>query len=171
MTGQEDLNHARLLRTKVVRYHEAGHAVIGELLGVPLLWTAIIDQGPGSQVLGRTERIPGAFEAASLETRIKTKLAGGLAEEILLGARSPGGTLHDDESIAGLLKELEPDEKGRDAVRSRLEAEVRALLGHLKNRALVEAAAEHLGLWSELTGVGLREIMRTKGMGPPSSAN
>src|SRR5712692_2037262 len=169
MTAQEDLDHARLLRTKVVRYHEAGHAVIGELLGVPLRWTAIIDQGPGQRVLGRTERMRGAFEAASLETRIKTKLAGGLAEEILLGSRSPGGALHDDESIAELLKELEPDEKGREAVRSRLEADVRVLLEEPRNRALVEAAAEHLGLWSELTGVGLREIMKTKESGLASS--
>lgn len=77
---------------KVTAYHEAGHALVGHLLGgahQPLYKVTIAPRGPS---LGHTSFEPKddmvSINLQELEARIATQLAGRVAEEIVFGEQS-----------------------------------------------------------------------------------
>lgn len=77
---------------KITAYHEAGHALVGQLLGSehnPLYKVTITPRGPS---LGHTSFEPNdedySMSLNQIEARIATQLAGRLAEEIIFGEQN-----------------------------------------------------------------------------------
>lgn len=77
---------------KITAYHEAGHALVGQILGSefnPLYKVTITPRGPS---LGHTSFEPSdeeySYSLNQIEARIATQLAGRLAEEIIFGEQN-----------------------------------------------------------------------------------
>lgn len=145
-------------QARVVCIHEAGHAVVSVLLGVPVMAVATLGVASGG-----TRHEGSSFEGCNPDVRIKVALAGGLAEEAILGGRSEGGTEHDDKVIAYLLAKAEPDKERREALKDRLTAEVRLTLKDPDILTTLRAVAQYLERLGYLTGVHLERIVRDRG--------
>jgi cell division protease FtsH len=159
-----------------IAVHEAGHAVLGELLepGSVARVTAV----PRGHALGFVRQVPREdaylYTQAKLEAEVQRLLAGALAEELVLGDRSTGAQ-HDYEGVLDLTRlmvaagmsdlgivrvETLADgvlQREQTAILRRLEAKARETLR--AHRAALEAVAEVLLEQESLDGDALRRLL------------
>ena len=82
----DDRSDEERLKTAI---HEAGHAIVGRVLGLKLLSVNILSRGNASG-LTTFETPPAVFSLEELERQVVTGLAGRAADEILSGAATSG---------------------------------------------------------------------------------
>ncbi|MBD3240709.1 MAG: ATP-dependent zinc metalloprotease FtsH [Chitinivibrionales bacterium] len=93
---------------RIVAYHEAGHALVAEMLALtdPVQKVTIIPRG---RSLGATEQVPKTdrhnFSRSYLLDRIAVMLGGRAAEQLALGDVSNGGA-HDLKNATGLVRQM-----------------------------------------------------------------
>jgi hypothetical protein len=146
------MNDDKSRNLRIRAYHEAGHVLMGFRLGVRLDEAWCTD-------ISKTTYNPGDYEAAPARARALMTLAGGVAEELILGQRSPGCCTEDLQSFAALDVETHRD---RAQVQSELEAEIAAALTRAEMRAALIILAEWLQERGILSGSWAPELLYRK---------
>jgi hypothetical protein len=144
---------------RAIAYHEAGHVVVGTLLGLEVLDTDIDRDGEGGR--GHTHFAPRKRERDFVERVVATFMAGFAAED-RLGAADPEGSGYDmDLLLREWIGYLEPDPARRPAVAEQFFARAAELLSDPKSWQAVEVVAAALLQAGRLDGNQARELVKS----------
>jgi len=128
------MSDARRIRA----YHEAGHALLAFHVGVQVY--AIVVNAKAGDLQSQTRHVPESYAKASSRARALIALAGGIAEEIQFGERSPGCCTDDQEHFESLrtrlIAEASVGPASGDEIQADLEHEIRDLLRRPLRKAL-----------------------------------
>ena len=132
--------------------HEAAHAVISIVLGIPVRWVRVQPK-PGCLVAAPTD-------GDDLTKWITQALAAQEAERIILGCADPAAYAGDDQNVEALLDELF-ERTGRLRLPDTFRARARQLV--VQHRALIESVAVVLERMGSIPGDGIEAVVRAAG--------
>lgn len=151
----------------VVAFHEAGHVVVGHLLGLRLLATDVLPDGEGGN--GHTHFAdPGVTPPPpEFVERLLTTFMAGFAAESRAGHVDPDGSGYDrDQAVRGWAAFLAPAGPEQDAVLDRALERAAELLDRPGAWVAVEAVAEALATRRRLPGDEADAIVDRFGLKP-----
>ncbi len=150
-----------------IAFHEAGHVVVGHLLGLRLLDTDILRDGEGGN--GHTHFAdPGTTKPErDFVERLLTTFMAGFAAESLAGLADPEGSGYDrDQAVRRWAAYLAPSGPEQDRLLEQALQRAGKLLGQPAAWAAVEAVAKALSERKRLSGATAAGIVGRFGLPP-----
>lgn len=150
---------------RAIAYHEAGHVVVGTLLGLTVLATDLDRDGEGGR--GHTHFANSPRRDPEFVERVVTTFMAGFAAEERVAVPDPDGSGYDiDLTLREWLRHLEPDPDRRPRRADEFYERAKRLLEKPVNWQAVEAVASALLQSSRVDGLHARTLVHEAVGGP-----